>query len=299
MVLINKNYKPLISIIINCYNGEKYLKYAIDSVYKQTYKNWEIILWDNNSYDNTRKISKKYDNKLKYFKSKVNTILGIARVNAVNEASGELVAFLDCDDVWLPKKLEQQLLCFEQNPEVGIVYSKANIIDINGKIIGSMPNKLVLPTGIVFGELVKENFIPFVSALIDKKKYYECGGFALHLINAIDYDLFLKISYYYPVIALNEITCMYRQHNNNLSSRTGIIGAKEGLEIVKTFLPSIEAKEGIKYQNVNLCCSYIKQLIFFKPILLIVLNPNIAWILMKRLFKKLINILTNQNINKL
>ena len=286
MVLINKKKNCLISIIINCYNGEKYLKYAIDSIYKQTYKNWEIILWDNNSYDNTQKISKNYDKKLKYFKSKVNTILGLARVNAVKQASGELLAFLDCDDVWLPQKLEQQVLCFQQNPK--IVYSKANVIDSNGKVIGLMPNKLILPTGKIFGELVKENFIPFVSALIDKNIYYVCGGFSSNIINATDYDLFLKIANRYEVKALKNITCMYRQHESNLSSRTSITGAKESLESVKSFLPNIAAKEGMKYQYVNLICIFIKKLMFVKAFFLLVQNKNITWILIKRLFNKFI-----------
>ena len=67
---LTNNNKPLVSIIINCLNGEKYLKEAINSVYKQSYKNWEIIFWDNGSIDNSKKIAKSYNKKLRYFYSK-------------------------------------------------------------------------------------------------------------------------------------------------------------------------------------------------------------------------------------
>ena len=107
---------------------------------------------------------------------------------AVNESSGDLLAFLDCDDVWLSDKLEKQVKVYRNNVNAGIIYSKANIINSNGEIIGLMPDKLKLPTGDIFPELVKDNFIPFVSALVSKEKYYQCGGFPLNFVNATDYN---------------------------------------------------------------------------------------------------------------
>ena len=101
---------PLVSVIMNCLNGEQYLREAIDSVYAQTYDNWEIIFWDNASYDGTKKIAKSYDSKLKYFKSEVTSILGAARVLAVEKAKGEYFAFLDCDDIWYKEKLDKQMI---------------------------------------------------------------------------------------------------------------------------------------------------------------------------------------------
>ena len=282
-----KNNSPLISVIMNCFNGEKFLKEAIDSIYKQTYNNWEIIFWDNNSKDKSRSIAKKYNKKLHYFKSKTTTILGEARVKAVNESSGDLLAFLDCDDVWLSDKLEKQVKVYRNNVNAGIIYSKANIINTNGEIIGLMPDKLKLPTGDIFSELVKDNFIPFVSALVSREKYYQCGGFPLNFVNATDYNLFLKISFNYKAIGLNDITCMYRQHDNNLSNKTKIIGAKENLEIVGSFLPNSHAKKGMTYQRVSLICAYIKELKFFKAILLLIKNPDTIFIFIKRINKKL------------
>ena len=107
--------QPIISIIMNCYNGEEYLQEAIDSVYSQTYQNWEIIFWDNCSTDKSAEIAKSYDNKVKYYKSNELISLGLGRREAVNVAKGEYVAFLDTDDLWVHDKLEQEVRTFQKN----------------------------------------------------------------------------------------------------------------------------------------------------------------------------------------
>ena len=102
--------EPLVSVIMNCYNGEEYLRDAINSVINQTYKNWEIILWDNQSTDRSAEIYNSYkDSRLKYYLSSTHTQLYEARVKAVEKTNGEYLAFLDIDDWWLPLKLEQQV----------------------------------------------------------------------------------------------------------------------------------------------------------------------------------------------
>ena len=105
--LINSNSKePLVSVIMNCYNGEKYLKEAIDSVCAQTYENWEIIFWDNQSADQSAKIFQSYnDPRLKYHYAPIHTFLYEARNNAIEKARGEFIAFLDVDDWWYSEKL--------------------------------------------------------------------------------------------------------------------------------------------------------------------------------------------------
>ena len=86
--------KSLVSIIMNCYNGQRFLKEAIDSVYQQDYEDWEIIFWDNASEDDSAKIAKSYDKKLKYFLAPSNTSLGEARNIALQKAHGKYIAFL-------------------------------------------------------------------------------------------------------------------------------------------------------------------------------------------------------------
>ncbi len=86
-----------VSIIMNCLNGEKYLKDSIGSIYSQTYDNWEIIFWDNASTDRSDEIAQSYDSRLKYFRSDETYSLGKARNLAVSKAKGEYIAFLDVD----------------------------------------------------------------------------------------------------------------------------------------------------------------------------------------------------------
>ena len=102
--------QPLVSIIINCYNGETYLKECIESVLSQTYKNWEIIFWDNKSKDKSAEIFKKYkDERFKYFYSNEHTSLYKARNLAMKMSTGDYIAFLDTDDLWDSNKLETQI----------------------------------------------------------------------------------------------------------------------------------------------------------------------------------------------
>ena len=127
--------KPLVSIIVNCYNGEKYLQGAINSIYAQSYQNWEIIFWDNNSNDSSAEIALSCDKKLRYYKSQSTTPLGKARTQAVSKAKGEYLAFLDCDDLWHEKKLEKQVDKIINSQDVGLVCCKANFISESGKFI--------------------------------------------------------------------------------------------------------------------------------------------------------------------
>ena len=115
------NHKvPLVSILMNCFNGEKYLRESLESVLSQTYKNWELIFWDNQSTDHSADIFKGYkDTRMKYFLAPKHTNLGGGRAKAYPLLTGEFFAILDTDDLWLPNKLEEQLKYFDDE-NIGI-----------------------------------------------------------------------------------------------------------------------------------------------------------------------------------
>ena len=114
---------------MNCYNGEAYLHKSIQSVLAQTYKNWELIFWDNRSEDKSAEIFKSYeDERLKYYHAAKHTLLYRARNEAIKKSSGEFIAFLDTDDFWEKDKLELQMPLFNDT-EVGVVYGNHFIID--------------------------------------------------------------------------------------------------------------------------------------------------------------------------
>jgi glycosyltransferase involved in cell wall biosynthesis len=270
---------PLVSVIMNCFNGEKYLREAIDSVYAQTYKNWEIIFWDNASTDNSAKIAKSYNQQLRYFCSKNTLPLGHARKLATEKAKGKYLAFLDCDDLWSVDKITKQVKVFEQGGhDLGVVYGGCELIYKDGERFKIFLDGDILPEGMVFKDLAKNNFIPFVSAMVDKQKFFDCGSFPVHLTFSTDYWMFAHLTYRHPVAALQEVCCKYRVHSENLSSviSNRITGLLESVEVLSFFLPEKSAKEGIKYYHTYLTLLFIKDRQFYQAIS--VLNNNNIWI---------------------
>lgn len=285
---------PRVSIIINCLNGEKYLRAAIDSVYSQTYKNWDIIFWDNASIDSTAEIAKSYDSRLKYYCAKSTSDLGIARVKASEQATGELLAFLDCDDVWHEKKLTTQVNIFcKSTQDIGLVYGRSQIIYdadcVNNKVLYGGKK---LPEGSVFAELTKNNFVTFSSVIVDRKKFFKCGGFPSHFKNSTDYWIFLRMAKYYKFAAMQEVCCSYRIHNSNLSASHKVLAVKESIETVSQFLPNKDALLGLRYQYLELALMNCKEGKIFLAIS-IILKKNISDLLVKWLWKRFRNYLNS------
>lgn len=109
--------EPLVSIVMPAYNASKFISESIESVLKQTYKNWELIIVNDCSKDNTEEIIKFYsnnDSRIKYYNQKTNLGISEARNKAIIEAKGEYIAFLDSDDLWKKRKLEEQIKFMEE-----------------------------------------------------------------------------------------------------------------------------------------------------------------------------------------
>ena len=135
---------------MNCYNGEEFLSEAIDSIYCQTFQDWQIIFFDNCSIDLTSTIARKYDHKLKYYYSEKNLSLGEARNIALDLVDTDYVSFLDCDDYYYPNKLQIQVDLMDRKNFI-MSYGSAKIIDKKGKKI---KNSLVQnKSGYIFPQL--------------------------------------------------------------------------------------------------------------------------------------------------
>ena len=255
------NAQPLVSVVMNCYNGEMYLRDAIDSIYAQTYTNWEIIFWDNASTDRTAEIAQSYDNKLRYFRSDETTVLGQARVNASKQVQGDYIAFLDADDLWLESKLEQQLAIFlKSDNQIGIVYGRSEIFYENKSSKRFVhKEEVVLPDGDIFYELAQENFIAFSSAIVDRDKFFKCGGFPENFLNSTDYWAFIHIAKEYPCGVVQEVCCKNRKHDYNLSAKQKVISAKEAICTIKDMLPDKRNEDALKMQYAKLAIMYIKE----------------------------------------
>ena len=157
---------PLVSVIINCFNGEKYLHEAIDSVLSQSYTNWEIIFWDNRSSDSSAEITKSYkEQRIKYYYAPRHTKLYEARNLAIAQANGELFAFLDCDDFWYEDKLIKQVELFKDN-EVGFAYTNLHLKNENTGSLKKCFKKL--ESGYVFEKLIRKYNVSFSTVIISK-----------------------------------------------------------------------------------------------------------------------------------
>lgn len=208
-------FSPKVSIIMNCHNGEKYLRESIHSVLNQTYKNWELIFFDNSSSDNSKKIFFDFkDKRLKYFSSKVKLNLYNARDLAIKQASGKFISFLDTDDLWLKNKLETQIKLIKKKKSK-FIYTNYFTLRNNKKKLYS--NKK-LPEGFITQKLLNFYFIPILTVIFEKKIMEEMKAKFDKDFNIIgDFDFFLKLSKWVKFHYIHKPLAIYRIHNTNYS----------------------------------------------------------------------------------
>ena len=207
--------KNLVSIIMNCHNGEKYLKEALNSVILQTYKRWELIFYDNNSTDNSAKIVKSFkDKRIKYYKSNfVN--LGIARKKAFMLCAGDYVTFLDCDDFWVKDKLKHQLKEMIKDKHIGLCFSNSVFFKNNfrRKLYNYVPKD-----GYIFSDLLKKYYISFDTVFIKMKFIKQLNSnFDKRLTIIHDLDLIIRLSQISKFKFVNRVLSYWRIHENSFS----------------------------------------------------------------------------------
>jgi glycosyltransferase involved in cell wall biosynthesis len=191
---ININNHPLVSVIMNCYNGESYLAEAVKSILEQTYKNFEVIFWDNQSKDKSAIIYKGFkDKRLKYYYAKKHTTLYYARNLAIKKAKGTLIAFLDTDDLWSKNKLCLQVSKLK-NERIGLVYSNYYFLNqVSG--LYKIAYKEKLPQGIIYKKLLKNYCVGIGTVVMRKSIFLRYKNFFNKKFNIIgDFELFIRIS---------------------------------------------------------------------------------------------------------
>jgi glycosyltransferase involved in cell wall biosynthesis len=209
---------PLVSVIMNCYNSDKYLREAIDSIYAQTYQNWEIIFWDNVSTDTSAAIAQSYqDGRLRYFCGETNVPLGHARNFAIEKSRGKFVAFLDCDDLWMPEKLEKQIPLFLADEKVGLVYSDTYFFNDQG-FQQQLYAKKVPYRGYCFSELLNHYLISLETAVVRKSALESLDHWFDVNFNMIEeYDLFVRIGLDWKIDFSPYVLAKWRVHGESLS----------------------------------------------------------------------------------
>jgi len=216
---IVKKTKPLVSVIMNCRNGETFLNESLNSILSQTYKNWELIFFDNCSSDKSKailmKFKKKYKKKIKYFKSKRTLKLYEARNEAIKKTKGTYISFLDTDDFWHKRKLSDQLK-FLLKKKADIIFSNYSILNMTSKQ-KYLRNKRKLPSGNITQNLLDDYVIGILTVLISRKIFLK-NQFDNKLEIIGDFDFFLKTSLKYKIFSINKSLATYRYHKKNLSN---------------------------------------------------------------------------------
>ena len=215
-----------ISVIINCHNGEKYLDQCLKSILNQKYKNIEIILFDNLSSDNSKNIIRNFsDERIKFFSSKKKLPLYHARNQAIDYASGELIAFLDVDDWWDVNYLSSRETIFNNN-KYDIFYNNALFFYEKNNKFKKYKN-YTLPNGKIYDYLAKDYFIIISGSIIRKKVFDKVGKFNSKFNIIGDYDFMMRASKICNFHGLNEPLIYYRVHQNNFSKKNTDIFYKE------------------------------------------------------------------------
>jgi glycosyltransferase involved in cell wall biosynthesis len=242
----NLNHSQLITVIMPVYNGERYLEKAVRSVLAQSYPNFELILVDDCSSDQSTQIIEKYlpDQRVVYLRNTKNTGVASSRNRALEHAKGEFITFHDQDDLWLPNKLSLQMDALRQNPDVGLLHTRYARIDTEGELLPEYRslceqafgnNRAETYVGDVFEEIFISNDIQPLTSIIPKKVLDEVGWFNPDLPGVDDYELWLRIAQRYPIGHLQTITGFWRMHGAQ-QSKQGYAMLLIRLKAMDTFL---------------------------------------------------------------
>ena len=199
---------------MNCYNSETFLKQSIRSVLEQSYVNFELIFWDNLSTDTSAQIVSSFkDQRIKYFKSKKHTTLYKARNLAIKKCKGDLVTFLDCDDLWYKDKLKLQVNLYIKTNS--ILYGKYNIIDDKNNIIENYRG--IYYKGLISKKLLKSNPIS-IGALMVPRNILINNNFDSFYNLLGDFDLWYRLSISNKFDYVDDVVKSYRIHKKSTGS---------------------------------------------------------------------------------
>lgn len=208
---------PTVSVVIPTYNRSTLLVRAVESVLGQSFKDFEIIVVDDASTDDTYSVVRSFrDPRIVYVRNDSNKGVSASRNVGISLSKGEFVAFLDSDDVWLPSKLDKQLLLFSGDSDIGMVYTGEVFVNERGEKIREMVPKY---RGYIFNVLLGKNFISPSSVMVRREVFYRVGLFNEELSYREDYELWLRIAKKYKVDAVCEpLTIRYIHTGERLSN---------------------------------------------------------------------------------
>lgn len=232
-----------VSVIIPTYNSVRFVTEAIDSVLNQTFKDFEILVVDDGSKDETKEVlAEKYGDSIRYL-NKENGGVSSARNYGIEKAIGKYVAFLDADDVWMPKKLEKQVELLETNPEIGLCYVSTQRVDedlnflntIEARVFDDYCETLLLNLNIVSGSCS--------SAIVRRDIISQTDGFDSKFSTYADWEMWLRLSLLTKFAPVTEELVKYRMVKGSMSTNPNVT-KRDALGVLEKFfnLPNLPEK---------------------------------------------------------
>ena len=211
---------PEISVIMPVYNGERYIREAVESVLHQTFSDWELIIVNDSSTDGTEKILESFsDPRIKVLKNNRNLGSVGSRNKAFLVARGEFIAILDADDIAMPARFEEQVKFLRFHPDVGLVASLVKIIGEDGVQIGRVMKDITPPEKAPM-KILFHNFLAFSSVMMRKDAMPEIP-FDENAVPVEDVALYLKILPHSKFATLPKVLTSYRSHDKGISKVFG------------------------------------------------------------------------------
>ena len=253
---------PKVSIIIPTYNREEFITETINSVLNQTYKDFEIIVVDDGSTDNTKQKLEPFKSRIKLIEQK-NSERAVARNNGVKNSSGEYIAFLDSDDLWIKNKLENQTNFLDEKKDFILTYGQSFRINEHGKPIKTAKRQIHGYSGNVFEELLFRNFIVSATPLIRREHFERTTGFQTKYVPYEDWEFWIRLSLLGKFYFFNKPFSYYRIHK---SQSVKLVNAKKIEEVTLSLLidsynlksiPNEIKNKSLGLANLRFCYWYI------------------------------------------
>lgn len=240
--------RPLVSVIIPMYNASHYIAEALISVLGQTYDCWEIIAINDGSTDNTEDVVKEFFSIPGFcYLSQTNSGVSAARNAGLRQAQGEMIAFIDHDDKWLPDKLERQVAHLLANPQDGMVHGNILFMDADGRPLPrSISDFKTDLSGWCFKELFADNRIATLTVCVRRECVEQVGFFREDIRGGEDYEYWLRVAMLFKIARIDDDLAVYRLHDSNATKNwlPQLIDLSKALEGLIDQFPEARRKLG-------------------------------------------------------
>ena len=255
---------PTISIIIPAYNAEQTIIKTIESVQKQTFTDYEIIVIDDGSTDRTKDVVSKIEDRRLKILTYQNAGAATARNRGIAQATGKYLAFIDADDLWTSDKLELQLEALQKNPTAGVAYSWTTSVFLYKQKEVWYPCNPVLFEGNVYPKMLLGNFIASGSnPLIRQEAILSVGGFDSDLLHCEDWDFYLRLAAKWEFVLVPKSQIIYRLSLTSKSLKTSSIEKSLLYVVDKAYKTAPEELQSSKKKTLALAYAYITQQCLF------------------------------------